>query len=144
MLTSCDTNILLYYLNADCKEHAAAKEFIEAEWNNELFAVCELVLIELYVLLRTPSVVANPMSSSEAINIVEQFRANPSWRVIDYPGALMDKIWALAKRKNFARREIFDARLALTLSHRGVSRFATHNPKHFLQYEFEKVFDPIK
>ena len=43
MLTGCDTNIMLYYLNADCKEHAAANEFIEAEWNNELFADCELV-----------------------------------------------------------------------------------------------------
>lgn len=144
MLISCDTNVLLYYLNEDCKEHLAARKFIESEWNNELFAICELVLVELYVLLRTPSVMIKPLSSLGAIKIVDQFRANPNWRVIDYPGTLMDKIWSLLKQKEFPRREIFDMRIALTLIHHGVTRFATHNPRHFAHYDFEKVFDPIK
>ena len=45
--------------------------------------------------------------------------------------------------RNFARRRIFDARLALTLRQGGVTHFATANVKDFEGWGFEKVWNPL-
>ena len=57
-MISFDTNLLLYSLNRDCAEYAAARAFFASlPTAPGQVAVCELVLIELYVLLRNPAVV---------------------------------------------------------------------------------------
>lgn len=143
-MTSCDTNVLLYYLNSDCREHKKAAAFLSARFEDGSFAVCELVLCELYVLLRTPAVLSPPLSAPAAADVVEQLRSNPHWRLIDYPGGLMDPVWKSSRRREFPRRAVFDARLALTLLHHGVTEFATRNTRDFLAYPFKKLWDPVE
>jgi uncharacterized protein len=143
VLISCDTNIFLYHLNANCVEHQAAKKFVEEQANNHEFAVCELVLAELYVLLRNPAVSDSPLSSKAAVQIVQHLRANPAWRVIDYPGNLMDEVWRMLQDGKLSRCGIFDLRLALTLRHHGVKVLATRNIKHFQGLGFEEIINPI-
>jgi hypothetical protein len=41
------------------------------------------------------------------------------------------------------RRIIFDARLALTLRHHGVTEFATRNQAHFTPFGFHRVWNPL-
>lgn len=41
------------------------------------------------------------------------------------------------------RRRLFDARLALTLRHRGVHEFATRNVNDFSDFGFSRVWDPL-
>lgn len=142
-MISCDTNILLHACNARSPLQSLAEAFMREHAEDAEFAICELVLIELYVLLRNPAVVANPLSASRAAETIRGYRGNPRWRIIDYPGGLMEKIWQMAGQPDTGRRSIFDARLALTLRHHGVSRFATGNVKHFGGYGFEKVWNPL-
>jgi len=53
-------------------------------------------------------------------------------------------IYAIASRSpDCGSREIFDARLALTLLHHGVTEFATRNTPHFERYGFERMVNPI-
>lgn len=47
-----DTNILIYALNASVPEHLAARRFLEELGERDSVVVSELVLIELYGLLR--------------------------------------------------------------------------------------------
>ena len=142
-MRSCDTNILLYSLNRDCGEHRAAVAYMEQVAEAGDFAICELVLVELYLLLRTPAVLSRPLGAIEAWKVVNRYRTNPHWQVIDYPGSLMRRIWERAGSQDFPRRAIFDARLALTLRHHGVKEFATRNVNHFRGYGFMKVVNPI-
>jgi uncharacterized protein len=52
-----DTNLLLYSLNLDCPEYKGARIFFASlPTAPGMVAICELVLIELYVLLRNPAV----------------------------------------------------------------------------------------
>lgn len=51
-MLSIDTNILLYAQNRDCPEHDAAAAFLVECAGRADVAVCELVLMELYQLLR--------------------------------------------------------------------------------------------
>jgi uncharacterized protein len=82
-MISVDTNILLYSLNADCDEHAAAQAFIARLGAARDVVLCELVLVELFLLLRNPAVVARPLEAAEAVHIVQGFRNNPRWRLVE-------------------------------------------------------------
>ncbi|MBN1269184.1 MAG: PIN domain-containing protein [Kiritimatiellae bacterium] len=105
-------------------------------------AVCELVLMELYTLLRNPKVCARPLSAGAASEVVQSFRRHPYWRVLDYAPEIADEMWALAAR-SAARLRIYDIRLALTLRHHGVTEFATRNVKDFQGFGFTRVWDPL-
>lgn len=141
-MISIDTNLLLYSLNRDCPEHAEARRFVEACTHRSDVAIAELVLIELYVLLRNPVVVRNPLDAPQAAAVCQTFRRHPRWALID-AAPVMDRVWGVAARPGVARRRVFDSRLAYTLLHHGVSELATRNVKDFEGFAFDRVFDPL-
>lgn len=141
-MRSCDTNILLYAYHNKCPEHARARAYLQTVMASD-FAVCELVLTELYVLLRNPSVLEHPESASGAADYCNHLRSNPHWQIIDYPGGLMEPIWKMAREKSFPFRGIYDARLAHTLQHYGITEFATRNTRHFERFGFKRLWNPI-
>ena len=141
-MISLDTNLLLYSINRDCAEHADARRFVEACAHRSDVAIAELVLIELYVLLRNPAVVRSPLGPPEAASVCQGFRRHPRWPLID-TAPVMGRVWAGAARPGVARRHVFDSRLAYTLLDNGVSEFATRNTKDFEGFSFHRVFDPL-
>ncbi len=141
-MLSIDTNVLLYAQNQDCPEYRAAAGFVVECADRTDVAVCELVLIELYQLLRNPAVVARPFDGPEAAQVCQTFRRNSRWAVIENAPVMRD-VWVLAGTPGIARRRLFDARLALTLRHHGVDEFATRNINDFKDFGFSRVWDPI-
>lgn len=139
-----DTNILLYSLNPSSEWHEAAVKFLRESFgkSKSLVGITDYVLVELYVHLRNPVVMARPLEPDDARNLVTSYWKVPN--VVRIENAIvMDQVWALAGAKNFARRRIFDARLALTLRHSGVTHFATSNTKDFEGLGFERVWNPL-
>jgi uncharacterized protein len=139
---SIDTNVLLYAQNQDCPEHDAATAFLTEYADRDDVALCELVLIELYQLLRNPAVVTRPLDAPEAAEVCQTFRRNRRWALIEN-APVMNDVWVLAATPGIARRRLFDARLALTLRHHGVDEFATRNIKDFEDFGFSRVWDPV-
>jgi uncharacterized protein len=143
---SCDTNLLFYALNARAPEQPGARAFFDAHADSAAFVICELVLIELYGLLRNPVTRRPPLAAAEAVRIIDRFRHHPTWRLVDYPGPparVMDEVWRRAGAADFPRRAIFDARLAVTLRHHGVTEFATRNTSDFGGFGFQRVWYPL-
>jgi toxin-antitoxin system PIN domain toxin len=141
-MISIDTNILLYALNRDCPEHASARGFLEACAARADVAIAELVLVELYVLLRNPAIVRQPLEAPAAAGLCQVFRRHPRWALLD-SAEVMDRVWQAAARPGVARRHVFDARLAHTLLDHGVTELATRNTRDFEAFGFARVFDPI-
>lgn len=141
-MLSIDTNILLYAHNRDCPEHAAARAFIDDCAARSDIAICELVLVELYQLLRNPAVLSRPLSAPAAAGVCLAWRNNPRWAVLE-SAPVMDSVWAIAQRPDIARRFVFDARIALTLRHHGVTDFATRNITDFQAFGFARLINPI-
>jgi len=142
-MIACDTNILFPALEASHPDHRKARAWLESMVGNESFALCELVLTEVYTLLRNAVICAKPLSAAAAVTLIENLRGNPAWLVLDHPGpGLMDKVWEVARQTESARR-IYDIRLALTLRHAGVRSFATANIRDFRSFGFEKVWNPL-
>jgi toxin-antitoxin system PIN domain toxin len=145
-MLSIDTNLLLYAFAKGCPEHAAVLEWLAPLQNSDEVVISEFMLVELYRLLRNPTVSDNPLSADQAVGVIETYRAHPRWRVVGFPRedrSLHDAMWKIAAGRGFAYRRIYDARLALTLRAHGVREFATHNRADFLGLGFERVFDPL-
>ena len=145
-MTSCDTNILFVALEESRPGHDTARRFLESHAADDSFALCELVLLELYGLLRNPITSARPLGPEQAVRLLDQLRSNPAWQVLDYPGAeagLMPQLWSAAAAPGFARRKVYDVRLALTLRHHGVAEFATVNVRDFEGFGFTRLWNPL-
>ena len=97
-MTSCDTNILFAVCNRDSVHHHSARAFLAAHVGDARFVLCEQVLLELYGLLRNPSVCRSPLTAGEAVAMIQAFRRNPLWRVVDVPPdrTVMDRVWRAA------------------------------------------------
>ena len=66
-MLSADTNIFIHAADPDSPLHSQARDFFQfLDQKNEEFVLCELVLVELYMLLRNPAVFAKPYTASEA------------------------------------------------------------------------------
>ena len=104
--------------------------------------LCDLVLVELYVLLRNPAVLESPLDAGSAVEVCLGWRSNPRWKIVE-SAPVMSEVWELARRRQFARRQIIDTRLALTLIHHGVQTFVTRNANHFENAGFDRVWDPF-
>ncbi len=143
-MISCDTNILYAACNQDAVGHASARAFLSAQAESTAFVLCEQVLMELYCLLRNPSVAKHPLTAHDAVALIQRLRSNPRWRIVDVPAerAAMERLWKTAAGNAFAFRRIFDVRLAETLLHHGVETFATRNLKDFAGCGFKRLFDP--
>ena len=141
-MLSVDTNILFAALETSATEHARARAFLEGQRGNATLVICELVLVELYLLLRNPAVVSKPLSAEDAAQFCQKLRQNPRWRLVEY-GPVMDAVWRRAGHTPFARRRIIDVRLALTLQHHGVTEFATANTGDFQDLGFRRLWNPL-
>lgn len=144
MIVGIDTNILLYSLNPGSRWHDAAVDFLGQHFENPVIrvALTDFVLLELYVLLRNPSVLVQPLSAREARELAISYLEIPNvMRLENAP--IMDRVWAMAGREDFPRRKVFDARLGFTLLHGGVTHFATVNEKDFQEIGFQKVWNPL-
>jgi len=136
-MLAADTNIFVHAADPDSPLHAQARNFFKALVHaDEEFVLCELVLVELYMLLRNSAVFAKPYTPSESAGYCRALRQNPSWRCIDYDPEVSKNLWAYATDTNAGYRHIIDARLAFKLQHHGVDRFATVNQKDFRGFGF--------
>lgn len=137
-----DTNLLLYALSPVAQEHEKAKEILESLADSTSLVIAELVLVELYLLIRNPVIVGKEITAKKAVEIIEIFRSNPKWQLVEN-APVMDEVWRIVGRDGFARRKIFDVRLALTFQHHGVTHLATSNKKDFKDLGFERVWNPL-
>ena len=143
-MISCDTNLFLHAANQNSPLFVPAREFLESQKDNRDFALCELIMFELYMQLRNPSIFAKPLSAVGSFEHCQVYRRNSNWQIIDYDPGITKKLWEWAKNSRKGFRLLIDARIALTLLHHGVQEFATANVKDFKEFGFQRVWDPLK
>ena len=71
-MIACDTHVLFPALEASHPSHGPARAWLESMVEVGEFALCELVLMEVYTLLRNPVVCARPLNASEAVRKIKQ------------------------------------------------------------------------
>ncbi len=134
----------MHAFNQSAPAHAASLAFLNKHLEDPKFAISEFVLMELYVLLRNPSVFPTPATAEQAVNVVKELRENPYWTLLKGTADVSDKVWSTAASMQFPRRAVFDARLAYSLAAEGVKHFATRNMRDFARFGAFEVFDPTE
>lgn len=143
-MLSADTNLLIHAADPDTPQHQVAREFFALiNTRADEFVLCELILIELYMQLRNPAIFTTPYSAKESAMYCQALKENPTWRCIDYDPCVAPKLWQWAMTTKAGFRQNIDARIAFTLLHHGVTQFATVNAKHFSEFGFAKVWNPL-
>lgn len=145
-MLSIDSNILLYAVNSASPWNESAHAWLTSIQHDEDVAISEFILAEFYGLLRNPAVLRHPLSSEEAVEVIQAYRTHPRWRLIGFPTEsrpLHDTLWQKARVKDFAFRKIYDTRSALTMTAQGVTKLATVNVKDFEGLGFKKVWNPL-
>jgi uncharacterized protein len=143
-MLSADTNLLIHAADPDSPHHSAARRFFATLMDQaEEFVLCELILVELYMQLRNPAIFVTPCTAKESAAYCRALKQNPSWRCVDYDSLVSQKLWTWAAQTQSGFRQIIDARIALTLQHHGVTHFATANTKHFKDFGFIQVWNPL-
>ena len=140
---SCDTNIFIYYLDESCQEHARAKKYFSGIVDNRDFIICDLVLVELFILLQNKNVFKSPYDIESARELCLRLRSNPNWRVLEYSIGTMEPTWQILEKHSGQAHKIFDYRLGYTLLKSGVTNFATRNVNDFSEIGFKKLYNPI-
>ncbi len=145
-ILSLDTNIVFYAMNADAPHHDRAVAFLDSLNANANVAISELMLAKLYGWLRNPAVVSHPYDARGAVDVIQHFRRHPRWRLLGFPAesrAAHDQLWAMAGKRDFAYRRLYDARMALLLLQHGVTESATANTRDFEGFGFARVWNPL-
>ena len=139
-----DTNVLFYSLNQKSVFYNSAREYVTKALKDgdQQVVITDYMLMELYNLLRNKAVMDIPLTSPQAVKLVTSYLKSPNVKRAE-SAPVMDRVWELANSDHFARRRIFDIRLALTLQHHGVTHFATANVKDFQNLGFDKVWNPL-
>lgn len=141
-LISFDTNIAVYAANGASPWHEAATQFLQSLAARKDVAICELVLVELYLKLRNEKIFPRPLTAPQAAAICQAYRKNRAWALIE-SAHIMGEVWTQATAPDFPFRRIIDLRLAKTLRHHGVTEFATSNEKDFMGQGFDRVWNPL-
>jgi len=141
-MLSFDTNIAVHAANSGSPLHDRARDFLQSVATRRDMAVCELVLVELYLKLRNEKIFSRPLTASQAAAVCQAYRKNQAWTLIE-SAPVMEDVWEHAAHKSFAFRRIIDLRLAHTLRHHGVTEFATANEKDFAGQGFLRVWNPL-
>jgi predicted nucleic acid-binding protein len=143
---SVDSNLLLYAFSAAAPAHRPAQTFLQSLAGRDDVALSEFVLAEFYLLLRNPAVLARPLSARAASAVIQGYRQNLAWKVLEFPPralALHDELWLRASTAQAGRRRLYDARTALALRSFGVTEFATTIVKDFAGFGFARVWNPL-
>lgn len=141
-LIAFDTNLAVYALNERAVEHGKARALLESFHDRDDVAICELMLVELYLKVCNQTIFPHPWTPREATKICQRFRSNPRWALIE-SAPVMSQVWTQSAKSNFSPRRLIDLRLAFTLRHHGVTVFYTRNTKDFQGLGFESVVNPI-
>jgi hypothetical protein len=123
-----------------------AREFVETVSGRDGVAISEFILVELYLLLRSPAVMTRPLGAAGAADVIAAYRRHPKWMVLGWPSEsrpVHAALWKAAAHGSFPRRRIIDLRTSLTLIHQGVTEFATANVRDFKDCGFSRVWNPL-
>ncbi|MDP3176585.1 MAG: hypothetical protein Q8M76_01695, partial [Spirochaetaceae bacterium] len=104
-MKSLDTNILLYAINKDCREHAMCASLVrQALGEPESWIIADQVWFELYRLLRNPAVLPHHLGAGDAAAAVHWYRNKSGWLHCAWETGMMEQLEGVWKDSSFAAR----------------------------------------
>jgi uncharacterized protein len=125
-----DTNVLVYALDADAPQHAAARALLEAarEASTTLYVTSQ-ILCEFYSIVTNPRRVSKPCSAAQALSAVSALLA--FLLVLPVPSHTVEGWLDLLRRHPVTGGDVFDLHIVATKQTNSVQRIYTFNTSDF-------------
>jgi predicted nucleic acid-binding protein len=145
LISSFDSNLLVYAHNESSPEHQAALRFVEATLSNsaEQLTIAHQTLFELFSVLTSTAVFRKPLLPLVAWQTCAFYLTHSAVQIISYESAVLPIVNHLLLEKPQRGRRLFDLIFAATLKHHGVTRLYTRNVKHFTDFPFLETVNPL-
>jgi hypothetical protein len=136
-----DTNVLVYALDADAPQHAAARALLEAarEASTTLFVTSQ-ILCEFYSIVTNPRRVAKPRAAADALTAISALLA--FLQVLPVPAHAVDRLLDLLRRHPVTGGDVFDLQIVATLQANGMDRIYTFNTADFEAFSELSILAP--
>jgi hypothetical protein len=137
-----DTNVLVYALDADAPQHAAARALLEtarADASATLFVTSQ-ILCEFYSIVTNPRRVPKPRSAAEAMAAISSLLA--FLHVLPVPAHAVDRPLDLLRRHPVIGGDVFDLQIVAAMQANGVERIYTFNTDDFAVFPELSIVTP--
>ena len=137
-----DTNVLVYALDADAPQHAAARALLEAARNDPaatLFVTSQ-ILCEFYSVVTNPRRVSNPRPATEAVAAISDLLG--FLHVLPVPAQAVDGLLDLLRRHPVTGGDVFDLQIVAAMQANGIGRIYTFNVADFGAFPELSVVTP--
>lgn len=137
-----DANVLVYALDADAPQHAAARALLEtARDGSTTLYVTSQILCEFYSIVTNVRRVPKPRSSADALGAITGLLA--FLHVLPVPGHTVDGWLDLLRRRPVTGGgDVFDLQIVATMLANGVQRIYTFNTADFEVFAEVSVLTP--
>jgi hypothetical protein len=137
-----DTNVLVYALDADAPQHAAARALLEAARADAPATICvtSQILCEFYSIVTNPRRVPKPRTAAEAMAAISSLLA--FLRVLPVPAHAIDGLLNLLRRHPVIGGDVFDLQIVATMQANGVERIYTFNTDDFVVFPELSILTP--
>ena len=136
-----DANVLVYALDADAPQHAAARALLEtARDGSTTLYVSSKVLCEFYSIVTNARRVPKPRSSADALGAISGLLA--FLHVLPVPVHTVDGWLDLLRRHPVTGGDVFDLQIVATMMANGVQRIYTFNTGDFEVFSELSVLAP--
>lgn len=127
-----DANILVYAVNSDAPQHAAARALLEEVIDPAVtLYVNSQVLCEFYSVVTNPKRMAVAVSAQEALQVWEDLLALPGLHVLPAPAEALAALGELLRRHPVTGGRVFDLQIVATLKANNIHRIYTFNTGDF-------------
>jgi predicted nucleic acid-binding protein len=138
-----DANVLVYAINENVKQHAAALKLVESGLNEEIpLCFTPQVFSEFFATVTNPKQITNVLSREKAISEIEDYFLKGKCDIVFVHRGTQDKIIELLKKYAVSAQDIFDLQLVATMLSNNISRIYTYNEKDFARYSEIEVLNP--
>ena len=137
-----DTNVLIYALDADAAQHAAARALLDAaraDASATLYVTTRSVC-EFYSVVTNPRRVPRPRTAAEAVDAVSGLLAY--LRVLPVPARTVDGWLELLRRHPVTGGDVFDLQIAATMQANGIRRSIRSTPPTSRSFRNSRSWSP--
>jgi predicted nucleic acid-binding protein len=136
-----DTNVLVYALDADAPQHAAARALLEAARDpSTTLYVTSQILCEFYSVVTNPRRVPKPRSATEGIAAISYLLGYV--HLLPAPARAVDGLLELLRRHPVTGGDVFDLQIIATMQAHGIQRIYTFNTTDFAAFAELSVIAP--
>jgi uncharacterized protein len=136
-----DTNVLVYALDGDAPQHAAARAVLDAarEGSTTLYVTSQ-ILCEFYSTVTNARRVPKPSSAAEAIAVIADLLT--VLQVLPIPADTIDRVLDLLRRRPVTGGDVFDLHIVAAMQANGIGRIYTFNVADFAAFPELAVVTP--